>query len=291
MGSLTHMTCRGTWSAAHLVSGDQFPSWMVEAFWREPICGEKTMRRFLWRALPLCSASNPTWLVEPSGEPWKCSRQWDKTKSWGFVMAENPMEPSQQDWGLGLYSQSFQCPGWASISFPMGGRAAGGHFHPVWQCFLEEQRNSGHKKLSWVQETHPHWGRWKAQGQGRWTSRMESDWPRQQSLKICQPCSLGDNKPYRLQAQGLRVASAVRPAPSHHHQHAPPWQPRGHNLGRQGCGGMTTRIRQRNAGDGPARSCVPWQASSTEQIRAGGGENIWGQVKFKVLINLLKKWF
>ena len=130
MGSLTHMTCRGTWSAAHLVSGDQFPSWTVEAFWREPICGEKTMRRFLWRALPLCSASNPTWLVEPSGEPWKCSRQWDKTKSWGFVMAENPMEPSQQDWGPGLVLPEFSVPRMGEYKFSHGRKGCWGSFPP-----------------------------------------------------------------------------------------------------------------------------------------------------------------
>lgn len=215
-------------------------------------------------------------------------------KSWGFVMAENPMEPGQQDWEPGLALPGFSVPRMGKYIFPMGGRASGGHFHPVWRGFLEEQRNSGHKKLRWVQETHPRWGRRQAQGEGRRTSRMESDCPGQGSLKICQPCFPGDNQPYRLQAQRvsvcqLRLALAARTVPL-----LTISVPHPDNVGDTTSVDKVVRgwqhMRQRNGGDGPVHACVP-QASSTEHIRTGGGENTWGQVKFRVLINLFKRWF
>lgn len=104
--------------------------------------------------LCLCSAPSPTWLVELSREPWRCSQQPGSTKSRVFVMAENRRNQGQQDWRPGLEAPGMVAWVWGSFGTVMGlpGRAEGS-----WQW--EAAVNAGHLGTEeGVTSEQPEWG-------------------------------------------------------------------------------------------------------------------------------------
>lgn len=178
----------GTSSAAGLqeYKGTSSPAGQRRASKPSPHGGRRQWEFFEGRSL--CAL-----LVEPSGEPWTCSQQWGKMKSWGSVMVEDPVEPGQENWGPGLAPLEFLVPKMGKYIFHVGGGASVGSFPACVTVLPWSTGILGTRSWGECGETWPSWGKRKAEGGEH--SGWRATAPGQGSLRTCQPCSPGQNLP------------------------------------------------------------------------------------------------